>query len=440
MKATIFAARLSARCHAVAQNRLARPQRAPKGRSALWLAGVALTASAATAATVPPTQGPPADGQPGWRLQKGYVSPPGRRVVDRDGRVTIEPPAQLPAPRPPGSLPQGRFPGCMRSTICGRVGALDREATLRVTWDQTPGYAFSYPFQMPPGPGGNPGAAVDSKGNVWVVQRKPRGMAQVFKFDLQGRLLISVSPDLIGYLEKGHGIAVDAHDNVWVSDATGATVQKLSPDGQLLKTLGIKGKRGDWDEAKGQHLLWQPVSIAFGPGGDMYIGEGHGNESPNDVDSDDPANNIGAARILHFDRDGRFVGQWFGNDLGQGKFEQTHGLAVDPKTGDVWIGDREQYRIVIYSGDGKFLRTIQMRNLVCAIAFDHKGEPWIASGMDGQVLKINRDGKVVAAAGSGMGIDPGKFIEAGYFGFDRGGVAYVGDTGIGRIAKITPPR
>ena len=65
--------------------------------------------------------------------------------------------------------------------------------------------------------------------------------------------------------------------------------------------MGTKGRRGDWDEAKGQRLLWQPVMIAFAPNGDVYIGEGHANESPNDSESDDPGNNIGAARIIHLD-------------------------------------------------------------------------------------------------------------------------------------------
>ena len=95
-------------------------------------------------------------------------------------------------------------------------------------------------------------------------------------------------------------------------------------------TLGERGRRGDWDEARGQRLLWQPVMVAFAPNGDVYIGEGHANESPNDTDSDDPANNIGVARIIHLDRNGKFINQWYGNEVGQGKFSSAHGLAVDP--------------------------------------------------------------------------------------------------------------
>jgi sugar lactone lactonase YvrE len=404
------------------------------------LLAAGLISSVAAGAAVPST-GLPAGGQPGWHLQTGSTDPGGRTVVGPDGRVTVQPRPAQPAPLAGRSgMPPGRFPGCLRSPVCGRIGSISRQAVEHVVWDQATGYGFSYPFQMPPGPGGVPGAGVDSKGNVWVFQRKPKDMPQLFKFDPQGHLLITVSPDVIGYQEKAHAIAVDRHDNVWISDATGATVMQLSPDGRLLKTIGTKDRRGDWDESKGQHLLWQPVSIAFGPNGDTYIGEGHGNESPNDVDSDDPANNIGAARIMHFDPSGNFVDQWFGNDVGQGKFEQTHGLGVDPTTGDVWIGDREQYRIVIYTSDGKFLRTIQMRNLVCAIAFDPQGNPWIASGQDGQILRIDRTGKILAAIGAGPGIDPGKFIEAAFFAFDRNGVMHVGDTSIGRVARIAPEK
>ena len=145
--------------------------------------------------------------------------------------------------------------------------------------------------------------------------------------------------------------------------------------GRCSSRLGERGRRGDWDEAKGQRLLWEPVMVAFAPNGDVYIGEGHGNESPNDTDSEDPANNSGASRIIHIDKNGKFKNQWFGNEVGQGKFNSAHGLAVDPTTGDVWIGDREDYRIVVYSGDGKFLKTMQMRNLVCALYFDSKGQP-----------------------------------------------------------------
>jgi DNA-binding beta-propeller fold protein YncE len=144
--------------------------------------------------------------------------------------------------------------------------------------------------------------------------------------------------------------------------------------------------------------------------------------------------------VLQLDKTGKFIRQWFGHEAGQGKFDQIHGLAVDPKTGDVWIGDREQYRIQVYSGDGKFLKTILTRNLSSTLGFDADGYPWMATGQDGQVLKLDRNGKVIGAIGNGMGIGPGQFIESAYFDFDAGGNIYVGDTSTGRVTKLVKPK
>ena len=302
------------------------------------------------------------------------------------------------------------------------------------------GYTFTYPYVLPPGFGGVPSVALDSKGNLWVFQRADAGKPQLFKFDPNYKLVHRVGPDVIGYQDKAHGMAVDADDNVWITAANGATVMKLSPEGKLLMTIGVRGRRGDWNEARGQRLLWQPVMVAFAPNGDVYIGEGHANESPNDTDSDDAANNIGAARIIHLDKNGKFINQWYGNEVGQGKFSSAHGLAVDPTNGDVWIGDREEYRIVVYSGDGTFLRTMQMRNLVCALYFDSHGQPWMASGQDGQFLKLDRNGQVLGAIGNGMGIGTGQFIEASYWVMDKQDNLYAGDTSVGRVTKMVAPR
>ena len=72
---------------------------------------------------------------------------------------------------------------------------------------------------------------------------------------------------------------------------------KVSPEGKLLLTVGERGHRGDWVENKGQRLLWQPLDIAIGPRGDVFIAEGHGDENPNDVDFSH-RRTTGARRVL----------------------------------------------------------------------------------------------------------------------------------------------
>ena len=411
--------------------------------------GVILAATFAFSQTKAPIEGPAAGETPAWFLQGSFPDPTGRTIVEPGGRVTV--PARAGGAGGRGAGGRGAaargtastavaVPGCSRSPLCGRRGGTPRQSLQRVQWKQTLGYTFEYPYVLPPGFGGVPAVALDSKGNLWVFQRADEGKPQLFKFDPNYKLILQVAPDVIGYQTKAHGMAVDAEDNVWITAAGTATVTKISPDGKVLLSLGERGRRGDWDEAKGQRLLWEPVMVAFAPNGDVYIAEGHGNESPNDTDSEDPANNSGVSRIIHLDKNGKFKNQWFGNEVGQGKFNSAHGLAVDPTTGDVWIGDREDYRIVVYSGDGKFLKTMQMRNLVCALYFDSKGNPWMGSGQDGQFLKMNRDGKIIGAIGNGMGIGPGQFIEASYWVMDKQDNLYAGDTSVGRVTKMVAPK
>jgi DNA-binding beta-propeller fold protein YncE len=149
---------------------------------------------------------------------------------------------------------------------------------------------------------------------------------------------------------------------------------------------------------------------------------------------------MGAARVIHLDRDGKFINQWFGNSVGQGRFSMVHGIAVDPKNGNVWLGDREQYRLVVYTAEGKFVKTVQMRNLMCAIAFDPHGDLWVASGQDGQLLKIDQDGNVLGAAGNGSGTGTGQFIETNYMAWDKQGNIYTGDTSVGRVTEMVAPK
>jgi len=313
---------------------------------------------------------------------------------------------------------------CWGSPICAwRSGP----NTIHVVHTPNMGYTYAYPLEFPAGTtGGVTGIAINSKDHIFAFVRTAPGQPQLYEWDENHKFVRAFGVNIAG---KSHALSIDAADNLWVCDQFGDTVMKLSPEGKLLQTFGVKGERGDWNEAKGQRLLWQPLDVAFAANGDVYIGMGHGNESPND----------GAARVLHLDKDGKFVNQWFGNANGPGKFGMVHGIAVDPKTGEVYIADREEYRIVVYTGDGKFVKTIQEPNLVCALFFDSHDQLWMATGQDGQIAKLDKDGNIVGAAGVGSGRGPGQFIESNYIVTDAHGDLYVGDTSQTRITEMIPP-
>ena len=297
-------------------------------------------------------------------------------------------------------------------------------------------FTYEYPFALAEGlTGGVASVALNSKGHLYAFQRNPAGKPQLFEFDQNYKLVRTIGESVIGHQNKAHGMAIDAEDNIWICDENGDTVMKISPEGKLLMTLGVPGQRGDWDEAKGQRLLWQPLHVAFAQNGDVYIGMGHANESPNDTDKS-PVNKSGAARVLHLDKNGKYINQWFGNNAGQGHFSMVHGLAINPSNGNIYIGDREEYRIVVYSGTGKFIKTIQMRNLVCALYVDPHGQLWMATGQDGQYFKIDWDGNVLGAIGNGPGRGEGQFTEASYLVMDSRGNLFTGDTSLNRITKL----
>jgi len=336
-----------------------------------------------------------------------------------------------------GSGNSGAEP-CTRSPIC--AWGRGREAIGHEQRKPDMGFTFAYPFALPDGlTGGVSAVALNSKEHLFAFQRNPAGKPQVFEFDQNHKLVRTIGEDVIGHQNKAHGMAIDAQDNIWICDENGDTVMKLSPEGKLLMTIGVKGQRGDWDEAKGQRLLWQPLHVAFAPNGDIYIGMGHANESPNDTDNS-PVNRSGAARILHLDKNGKFLQQWFGNNAGQGHFSMVHGLAINPNNGNVYIGDREEYRIVVYDGNGKFIKTIQMRNLVCALYVDPHKQLWMATGQDGQIFKIDWDGNILGAIGNGPGRGEGQFVESSYMAMDSHGNLFTGDTSVGRITEMVPSK
>ena len=174
--------------------------------------GVVLSGASALSQSQPSTQGPAVDGSPAWFLQGSFPDPTGRTIVDASGHVTVPPrgggpgaTANAPAAAP---VPVIDTPACRRSPLCGKRAGIGRQSLQRVQWKQTMGYTFTYPYVLPPGFGGVPAVALDSRNNLWVFQRADAGKPQLFKFDPSHKLILQVGPDVIGYQDKAHGMAV----------------------------------------------------------------------------------------------------------------------------------------------------------------------------------------------------------------------------------------
>jgi sugar lactone lactonase YvrE len=177
----------------------------------------------------------------------------------------------------------------------------------------------------------------------------------------------------------------------------GHVVVKLNREGQALLTIGTKGEAGEWNEAAGSRKLNQPNDVVIAPNGDVFVAQGHTPGAGGD------------ARVLKFDKTGKFIKSWGGKGSGPGQFQVAHGIAIDAK-GLLWVADRENQRIQVFDQNGTFVREVKYKGLPCSIDIGRQ-YMYMVNGFAGQVLKLDLDGKVLAALGK-PGKGPGEFGEA----------------------------
>ena len=276
--------------------------------------------------------------------------------------------------------------------------------------------AVAEPLSFPAGTtlaGAAAAVAFDSKGHLFVLTR---GNPSLFEFDNNGKFIRAFGE---GLFTRSHGLRIDKDGNIWATDVGAHTVMKLDPQGKVLMTLGTKGQRGEWNESS--RLFYEPNDIAIAINGDIFVAQGH-----------TPGAN-GDPRVLKFDKNGNFIKSWGGKGKEPGKFDVAHGLAFDAK-GQLWVTDRENQRIQIFNTDGKFIKELKYAGLPCSIDIGSQNI-YMVNGFAGQVLKLDLEGKVLAATGKpGKGV--GEFGEAHVVAVSPKGDIYVADSVNAAVQKF----
>ena len=234
--------------------------------------------------------------------------------------------------------------------------------------------------------------ASDSSGNVFVFHRGDVA-DPIIVFDAEGNFARSFGADQD--FGNEHGLRIDRHDNVWVTDNGNHRVMKFSNDGELLMTLGIKGEEGVTDETFGR-----PADIAFGPNDELYVADGYGN-----------------SRVVKYDAEGNFVKTWGTPGSGPGEFNLVHSVAVDSQ-GRVYASDRENNRIQIFDSEGNLLNMWTNLGATQNIFITPDDEVWVITHRDnvenitydtlaGRIMRIDIDtGEIIGAMES-----PGHWID-----------------------------
>ena len=270
-------------------------------------------------------------------------------------------------------------------------------------------HAVPDPVALPEGTkmGAPASVAFDSKGHLFVLNRGPQALME---FDSDGKFVRAFGE---GLFTRTHGLRIDPAGNFWVADVGSHIVVELNPQGQILLTLGTKGQAGEWNEATQSRHFNEPNDLAFGRNGDIFVVQGH------------TPGTRGDPRVLKFDSHGNFIKSWGGKGTEPGKFQVAHGIAVDAK-GLLWVTDRENQRIQVFDQDGNFVREMKYAGLPCGLEIGDR-YVYMVNGFTGQLLRLDLDGKVLAATGKpGKGL--GEFGEAHYLAVSPKGDIYIADT------------
>ncbi len=234
-------------------------------------------------------------------------------------------------------------------------------------------------------------AAVTPRGTVLVLHR---GAHPVMEFESGGRFVrswgdgmfsegkVAAIPEAYWTNDKSHysavygpagcascgahSIRVDPQGNIWIIDAPGHVVYKMSPDWKEVMRLGTKGTAGT-----GRNTFNLPTDVAFGPSGDVYVTDGYG-----------------SARVVKYSPDGQYSLEWGRRGKGPGEFGLPHNVVID-REGRVYVTDRDNQRIQVFDANGTFLTQWVGTGGISGLAITKDQRIWtggILRDLDGKVL------------------------------------------------------
>ena len=257
--------------------------------------------------------------------------------------------------------------------------------------------------------------AVDSRDQIYVFNR---GEHPMMVFDRDGNFLRSWGE---GVFPRAHGVFMAPDGTIWLTDDGDHSVRQCTLDGKILLTLGTPGKPTPYMSGDPFHRC---THTAMAPNGDIYVSDGYGN-----------------SRVHKYAPDGRLLLSWGGPGTDPGEFNIAHNITCDAD-GWVYVADRENYRVQVFDGNGKY--ETQWNNLYrpCGIYMPRGKCPICYIGELGPSLAVNRNvpnigpritivdhtGKRLARlGGEHAGIGLGEFMAPHGLAVDSHGDIYIGE-------------
>jgi sugar lactone lactonase YvrE len=162
----------------------------------------------------------------------------------------------------------------------------------------------------------------------------------------------------------------------------------------------------------------QPVGIAVGPRGRLFVGDRNNH------------------RVQAFTRNGDFVRAWGREGTRVGEFREPHDVAADGEF--VYVADLWNQRVQAFDGDGQPMFVIKgMPSLGSPRGLAaHDRRVYIAEAAAGRVTAYDRDGKLLATYGTGGGSEIGHLIEPVDVAVAANGDVWVVNSGNNRLERF----
>jgi DNA-binding beta-propeller fold protein YncE len=205
---------------------------------------------------------------------------------------------------------------------------------------------------------------VDKQDNVYVFNR---GDHPMMVFDREGNFVRAWGE---GLFPRAHGLHMAPDGTVFLTDDGDHTVRQCTLDGKVLLTIGVPGKPAKFMSGEPFHRC---THTALSPSGDIYVSDGYGN-----------------ARVHKYASDGRHLMSWGECGTQPGQFNLVHNITCDPD-GWVYVADRENHRIQVFDGNGKYEAQFNNLHRPCALFQPYCSCPICYVGELGPATRTNRD-------------------------------------------------
>jgi DNA-binding beta-propeller fold protein YncE len=202
------------------------------------------------------------------------------------------------------------------------------------------------------------------------------------------------------------GIAINASDEIFVTDFYNARVQKFSSEGSFIAAFAVS------------HF---PGGVALDHEGNIFVA--HAGIPPSKYDGKRKRDKIAVITA-----DGKPLREWGKFGAGDGEFDMPGGIAIS-RDGRVYVADQCNRRIQVFDTQGKFLTKWGKKGFQIGefggdphpkaffagptfLACDRLGNIFTSEATLGRVQKFTSEGKPLFAWGDNE-VAPGKF--GGYF-------------------------